>query len=275
MSASFHRCGHCRGFYEVDRSACRYCGKSVPMKDAAGNAKVYPDRATCRAIQIAEFEQLPKEAHEDPMRPDPEVLDKRCSCLHCPQDAEPFEAVEMRWMANENMWACPCTTCGGRGFGVDIHISEPMWQCVDCHHWYPPANGIRYASNARCPKCGCTMANGWFEDEPMTAEEEAALMEKYKDLEERIAREEIQPFATPEELEELGIPASTEDRQEGGEVDYPFPTADDDDDEGEEWKGESSKKEPSRQMPDDIDFPREFRKREKGEDFPGMDDIPW
>src|SRR3954468_2943655 len=132
---NFLRCGHCRGFYGAARSSCRYCGKDVAQKTSDGNPQIYRDRATCRAIQIAEFEQLPAAAHDDPFQPDPDILDKKCACLHCGQGGEVFEAVEMRWMANENMWACPCTTCGGRGFGFDIHLAEPLWQCVECHHW--------------------------------------------------------------------------------------------------------------------------------------------
>ena len=78
-------------------------------------------------------------------------------------------------------------------------------------------------------------------------------------------------FAT---LEELGIPAS-EDKADG-ESEYPFPTAEDDDREGEEWKGQSQMKKPSPGIPDDIDHPRTFPKREGGPtEFPGKDDIPW
>ncbi len=129
MSASYLRCSHCRGFYETARAHCRYCGKDVPVKDGKGAAKVFVDRETCRAIQIAEYEQLPAEAHKDCFQPDSEVLDKLCGCLHCGREGGLFEAVEMRWMVNEKMWACPCTTCGGRGFGFDVHLAEPLWQC--------------------------------------------------------------------------------------------------------------------------------------------------
>src|SRR3569832_1472125 len=112
MDGKFLRCSHCRGFYDAQQESCRYCGRNVPMKDANGRPRLLPDRATCRAIQIAEFEQLPAKAHEDPFQPAPEVLDRLCRCLHCGPAGPEFEAVEMRWMANEKMWACPCTTCG-------------------------------------------------------------------------------------------------------------------------------------------------------------------
>ena len=117
------------------------------------------------------------------MRPDPDVLDKKgYSCLHCPPDAGTFEAVEMRWMASENMWACPSTTCGGRVL-VLTFTSRGKQQCAECQHWYALTNGIRYASNAKCPKCGSTMANGWFDDEPLTPEQEAEDQREYEEYE--------------------------------------------------------------------------------------------
>lgn len=244
MPGSYLRCSHCRGFYELARAHCRYCGKDVPVKDSAGVPKRFPDRATCRAIQVAEFEQLPEEAHEDPFQPDPELLDKMCYCLHCGEEGGTFEAVEMRWMATEGMWACPCTTCGGRGFTFDIHLAERLWQCVECLHWYPPANGDARASNAKCPKCGCTNASGWFDDEELTPEEEAELQREYEEFE-----------AKRKEEERLGIREKTE----------PWKP--------EEWQREVDMP-PEETMRDDIDFPHE-RKEDGQEGLLGNDDIPW
>ena len=48
------------------------------------------------------------------MKPPIDRPDVVCACLHCGPGGHPFEAIEMRWIANERMWACPCTTCGGR-----------------------------------------------------------------------------------------------------------------------------------------------------------------
>jgi hypothetical protein len=208
------------------------------MQDASGNPKVFPDRATCRAIQIAEYEQLPPEAHEDCMRPDPLLLDKLCYCLHCGEKGGLFEAVEMRWMANEHMWACPCTRCGGRGFAFDIHLAERLWQCAECGHWYTPANGDHRASNAKCPKCGCTMANGWFDDE----------------CEEEDSADEEMAFEAGADEDEVasGAEALGED----------LPWKEDD-----EMLGE-------KEMPDDIELPRDGREHGPGGSV-NDEDIPW
>src|SRR2546423_8390420 len=111
--SSYLRCRHCRGFYESSFASCKWCNYDTPLLNADGSARVFHDRETCRAIQIAEFEQLPAEAHADCMKPPPEHPDLQCWCLHCDEDGHTFEVIEMRWLANERMWACPCTTCGG------------------------------------------------------------------------------------------------------------------------------------------------------------------
>jgi hypothetical protein len=56
--------------------------------------------------------------------------------------------------------------CGGRGFDFDIHPRDPGWECVECKHRYAPADGT-YITTANCksPKCGCTEASGWWDDE--------------------------------------------------------------------------------------------------------------
>jgi hypothetical protein len=163
--ASYLRCRHCKGFYETSFSRCKWCNYDDPVRARDGEPRVYPDRETCRAIQIAEYEQLPPEAHADCMGPpknDPALL---CNCLHCGPGGHVFEAIEMRWMTTERMWACPCTTCGGRGFSFDIHSAENKWQCENCGHFYVPANNDYRADNAKCPRCGCTQASGWFDDD--------------------------------------------------------------------------------------------------------------
>jgi len=248
MSASYLRCRHCRGFYEIALSHCRYCGKDMPINNSDGSPKVFPDRETCRAIQIAEFEQLPPEAHKDSMRPDPELLDKLCYCLHCGPEGSLFEAVEMRWMANEDMWACPCTTCGGRGFTFDIHLVERLWQCAQCRHWYTPVDDDYRASNAKCPKCGCTEASGCFDDE-----------EDYEDEE---FLEEAELLAEEDGEIELGLPVEDAD---------PLPWADD---EIVAYKPEEAEAENER-LPDDIDFPHTRAESSSDHDLLNEDDIPW
>ncbi len=242
------RCRHCRGFYDATLPHCAYCGKDIPIKNTDGSPKSFPDRETCRSIQIAEYEQLPPEAHKDHMRPDPELLDKLCYCLHCGQDAQSFEAVEMRWIVNERMWACPCTTCGGRGFLIDIHLAERLWQCAECEHWYaPPDNDFRH-SNAKCPKCGSTFANGWFDDE--TDEEEDELVS-----------------------EELSAESPLEENAETF-ADESVPWTDDNEEVGEGLFG-SDAPSTDKGMADDIDFPRVRPESPSDGGLPGEDDIPW
>jgi hypothetical protein len=234
MSASYLRCGHCRGFYELALSHCRYCGKDVPLKGADGTAKVFVDRETCRAIQIAEYEQLPEEAHKDCMRPDPELLGRLCGCLHCGPEGGLFEAVEMRWMANERMWACPCTTCGGRGFTFDIHLAEPLWQCAECRHWYDAPADDRRRSAAKCPKCGSTEASGWFDDEEeddeYDEEEESAMEAGMIQEADEEASEEVPVFAEnkPWEPDEddgpLFSPEPPHAERMRDDIDFPHPT---------------------------------------------------
>jgi hypothetical protein len=234
------------------------------MKGADGKAKNFADRETCRAIQIAEFEQLPKEAHDDCFRPDPELLDKMCYCMHCGEAGGTFEAVEMRWMENEQMWACPCTTCGGRGFTFDIHLAQEMWQCAECKHWYEAANGDKRASNAKCPKCGSTMANGWFDDE----------YEEDESGEDDASTVDLDPEGLPLGIELPPLEGmKPTDAVEFVEFEYKG-EEDEDEDEADWWKGVKEGRRRVEERPDDIDFPHERRSKEGGEEIKD-DDIPW
>ena len=270
MSVTFHRCRHCRGFYETELSKCPYCEYETPVLDAAGKARVYPDRETVRAIQLAEYDQLPAEAHEDSMGPPRDRPERKCACIHCGPGGRVFEAIEMRWMANEEMWACPCTTCGGRGFQFDIHPIEREWQCAECHHWYTPE---KFTSKyAKCPKCGSTYANGWYDDadedgEPVTDEDfEEDFDEEFdEDLDDDMGEET--------DDEEADIPAALLPKADiPWENDVkPFdPAASDDDDE------RACQRE---KLPDDIDFPHHFDRDEadgrKGRPGVEEDDIPY
>ena len=216
----------------------------MPVLDRTGAPKLFPDRRTCRAVQISEFEQLPREAHADCMRPDPELLDKLCYCLHCGPAGGLFEAVEMRWMPHEDMWACPCTTCGGRGFQFDIYPVERLWQCVECQHWYSPVDDDYRASNAQCPKCGCTEASGCFDDEEDEDFAEEELLEE--DVEGEV---------------ELGLPVEDMD---------PLPWEDEGLDPFESEVGGEEER-----MPDDIDHPRTRSEHLAEGDMLGDDDIPF
>lgn len=259
MESSYLRCGHCRGFYEIARSHCRFCGKDKPMKAADGSAKVFSDRATCRAIQIAEYEQLPPEAHADSFQPDPELLDKLCYCLHCGPEGGLFEAVEMRWMVNENKWACPCTTCGGRGFEFDIHLAEPLWQCSECQHRYPPANGDMRPSNAKCPKCGCTEASGWFDDEETEeGDEDGTQIARDTELGEEDDADDFGPMTA------AGLPEDL------------LPWTDEEQAQWEARRAEAESAREAEKLQDDIDFPHERMKPPPGSgDLLRDDDIPW
>jgi len=226
--AAYLRCKHCKGFYETSFARCKWCDYDDPVRERDGSAKIYPDRETCRAIQFAEFEQLPPEVRSEPMGPprgEPTLL---CNCLHCGPDGHTFEAIEMRWMANEQMWACPCTTCGGRGFGIDIHSAENRWQCAECGHFYTPANNNYRHDNACCPKCGSTLANGWFDSGDETYDED----------------DEDDDFETDAPVG-AGEPVADEE----------LPWDDDDDDDDDDDEGFEADLNPDRRLRDDIDFP--------------------
>lgn len=242
---TYYRCRHCRGFYETTFTACKWCSYQTPFVDTEGKPRVFPDRQACRALQIAEYEQLPAEAYKDCMGPPPDDLTLLCNCLHCGPEGYPFEAVEMRWIANEKMWACPCTTCGGRGFSFDIHSAENKWQCVECGHFYVPKDGDYRASNAECPKCGCTHANGWFDDEYDE--------EDFDDL-------------------ELDQPDAGLNRESSFEAELPWDDPEEKESEfdlGLEWReAEEEMPQGSERIPDDIDHP--FEREEIDED-----DIPF
>ncbi len=162
-SQTFHRCRHCRGFYEAGADRCKWCSYQNRFDNRAGKPVLYANREIVRAIQMAEYEQLPEKIRSDPMGPPAANLNIRCACIHCGPDGHEFEAIEMRWIANERMWACPCTTCGGRGFQFDVHPVEPIWECAECKRWYKPQ---KFTSKyAKCPYCGSPHANGWYDDE--------------------------------------------------------------------------------------------------------------
>jgi len=257
--ASYLRCKHCKGFYETSFARCKWCEYNDPVRDRDASPKIYPDRETCRAIQLAEFDQLPAEVRDDPMGPPREDLTLLCACLHCGPDGHRFEAIEMRWMANEGMWACACTTCGGRGFGIDVHSAENKWQCAECGHFYIPANHDYRSDNAKCPKCGSTMANGWFDD----GDDDEEFEDDFED-------DPALPPATgnstdlfddddelPRDGDDDGMPTTQEGWQPGDDQD------DDDDDEDDATF--------DIRLPDDIDFPHTHRTDHDIKD----DDIPF
>ena len=251
MGASYLRCRHCKGFYETSFARCKWCDYDDPVAGRDGGPRIHPDRETCRAIQIAEYEQLPPEAHADCMGPPKDDLTLLCNCLHCGPDGHRFEAIEMRWMAGERMWACPCTTCGGRGFGIDVHSAENKWQCAECGHFYLPPDNDYHADKAKCPKCGCTQASGWFDDD---YDEEALLDEFDDDLDEDDDEdeqfddeEEGEGESSPDEFD-LGI--SWQERE-----DDPFDS--------------------ENRLPDDIDHPRTHDEPEGGFSDLNDDDIPF
>jgi hypothetical protein len=165
----------------VEEAACVYCGYAAPLLEKGGEEKVFAGREACRAVQVAEWRALPEEVREDPMGPPGDRLEEVCGCLHCGQWGPRFEAVEMRWLENEGMWACPCTVCGGRGFEFDIFPVESKWECAECRHRWAPPDGNYKWSNCKCPKCGCTEASGRFEDEYSEEEIDAMTEEEYKE----------------------------------------------------------------------------------------------
>jgi hypothetical protein len=267
---TYLRCLHCRGFYEAERAKCKWCDYATPLLDAAGQPRVFPDRSTCRTIQIAEYDQLPPEAHADPMGPPKDELALLCNCLHCGPEGHVFEAVEMRWMVTERMWACPCTTCGGRGFGIDIHSAENRWQCADCGHFYIPENRDYHPENAKCPKCGCKEANGWFEDdydEEDFADEALDLPPPGHD-EPRPELDEELPWDDDDDGDD-DEPASSE-----YDLGITWKERDDDDDDefGDDggFFGFDGHPDRDRRLPDDIDFPHI---RDQGN--PALDDMPF
>jgi hypothetical protein len=268
--ASYLRCRHCKGFYETSFARCKWCNYDDPIPAKDGMPRIFPDRETCRAIQIAEYEQLPPEAHADCMGPpkdDPALL---CNCLHCGPEGHPFEAIEMRWMTTERMWACPCTTCGGRGFSFDIHSAENKWQCADCGHFYVPENNDYHADNAKCPKCGSDLANGWFDSDYDEEDFEDELIHDDALADDAPA---AQRPALPIEDE---IPWDDEDDEDDeedgpgtasstGEYDLGIAWRESDEDEDDLFDSEG-------RQPDDIDHPQ--IREERDADF-NDDDIPF
>lgn len=274
--ASYLRCRHCKGFYETSFARCKWCEYDAPYLDRDGKQpRVFPDRETCRAIQLAEYEQLPPEAHEDHMGPPKEDLFLLCNCLHCGPEGHTFEAIEMRWIVNERMWACPCTTCGGRGFGIDVHSAENKWQCEGCGHFYVPENRDYRWSNAKCPKCGCTEASGWFDDEDDEDQDEADFDETFPDpaLSDDIAgaRDDL---PSPDEQ----IPWVDDDEEDDDDEASEFDPGHGWQDAGEgEGADDGFDSQTGRyRMPDDIDHPQPGRSERDERDFnDDDDDIPF
>src|SRR5688572_26046705 len=287
-STPYHRCLHCKGFYETSFESCKWCKYQTPLLDADGKPRTFPDRETCRAIQIAEWEQLPDHLKDDPMGPPANDLALLCNCLHCGPEGHVFEAVEMRWLENEQMWACPCTTCGGRGFQFDIHSAEQKWQCCQCGHFYTPTNNDYRHENANCPQCGCKQANGWFDDgydEEDFDEENFDEEDEFEDDDDvdveldkgqtATAKPGQEPFPTRASRDQSSSPADEDDNPFGFDLD------DDDDDDGPEYDLGITWKESDQDdddlafsspdddvpfgdvhddnIPDDIDHPRFFR----------------
>jgi hypothetical protein len=270
----YHRCTHCKGFYETSFSRCKWCDYDAPLLTDAGQPRVFPNRDACRLLQIAEYDRLPPEALADPMGPPKDELTLLCACLHCGPEGHVFEAIEMRWMTTERMWACPCTTCGGRGFGIDIHSAENKWQCAECGHFYVPPNRDYRASNAKCPKCGSPHANGWFDDDD--------------DEDEEFVDEDTDESAAPATARELSV-----------DEELPWDDSDEDDEEDDDrdphgpydlgitWKESEVEDDFSDssvddvnfrpfdrpdKLPDDIDFPHHRDDHDSGFND---DDIPF
>jgi hypothetical protein len=266
--ASYLRCKHCKGFYETSFARCKWCNYDDPVPAKDGQPRIFPDRETCRAIQIAEYEQLPPEAHADCMGPPKNDLTLLCNCLHCGPEGHTFEAIEMRWMTTERMWACPCTTCGGRGFSFDIHSAENKWQCDNCGHFYTPANNDYRSENAKCPKCGSTQASGWFDSGDDEDEYDPELDEELADTLATAGRPVLPNDELPWDDDEDEDDDETEAGPSTGEYDLGISwqeSDDDDDDEGDPFGSEE-------RMLDDIDHPRIHDERDK--DW-NDDDIPF
>ena len=272
---SFFRCNHCRGFYESDLECCKWCEYRDPVRDEAA-PKLFPDRAACRTVQVAEYHALPPEAHADCMKPPADHLDLVCECIHCGARGHRFEAVEMRWMANEQMWACPCTTCGGRGFTFDVHPCDLGWHCSECDHYFAPPDGKYYGKNAVCPKCGSKHIDGWFDDDP--DEEYDNDFDNDDDDTVGTGVDEALPWEDDDEDDDdpddpYGL---TKDMpwKESDSGELPGESFDDDEDESGKSFGPSEPYDP--RMPDDIDFPRPKREKGKhGDDEFNDDDIPF
>lgn len=265
---TYHRCGHCRGFYEVSHAHCKWCEYDTPFLDRERKPRVFPDRETCRAIQLAEYEQLPPDAHEDCMGPPKEDLFLLCNCLHCGPEGHPFEAIEMRWIPNERMWACPCTTCGGRGFGIDLHSAENKWRCADCGHFYVPENRDYRCDNAKCPKCGCTEADGWFDDDDEFEDDDFDDITAPDTANDPLSNVPFQDDELPWDEDGDG-----EDDYEKFDAGHGWREADAEGEAADNSFGYDAQDGRYR-MPDDIDHPRPGRPPRDGKDF-NDDDIPF
>lgn len=266
------RCSHCRGFYESTLSHCKWCEYEAPLLAEDKTPLLFATRLDCRAIQIAEYHALPPEAHADSMKPPADHLTLVCECIHCGNDGHRFEAVEMRWIENEQMWACPCTTCGGRGFTIDIHPTDLGWHCCTCDHYFAPPDGKYIQKNAQCPQCGGTQIDGWWDDDD--SEDLGSLFDE--DEESNLADDSLPwddddiPFGGPDDHEpddpyglQAGMPWKESD---SGEVPGQFDPEDD--------SGWNPAEPYDPRQPDDIDFPRPKKRERSDEDF-NDDDIPF
>ena len=190
------------------------------------------------------------EAHKDHMRPDPELLDKFCYCLHCGQNPQLFGSC--RNGAGSSTRTCGpahappaavaafCSTSTSPSASGNVPSVSTGTR--------PPDNDFRH-SNAKCPKCGSAIANGWFDDE--TDEEEDVLLS-----------EELSAQSPPEENAEAF-------------ADEPIPWTDDNEEAGE-GLFDSDAPPTHKGMADDIDFlPHERPESPSDGGLPGEDDIPW
>lgn len=277
MDGGFYRCSHCKGFWEVELGKCKYCGYETVVCGADGKGKVFGDREICRAIQVAEWERLAEEVRKDPMGPPEDEFSEMCGCLHCGPEGPPFEAIEMRWMENEGMWACPCTTCGGRGYHFDIHPCSNKWECAHCGHKWAPPEGNAKASNCKCPNCGSTEANGWFDDEYSEEEIEAMSEVEYKEAFGKTRAEEEAEYRAFTEKWEREHPVEARKEDQIPWEDEEVAAYDPEVGFAEEKAEEEGPRYPVERMLDDIDFPREgIKGKQMGEgDAVNEDDIPW
>jgi predicted nucleic acid-binding Zn-ribbon protein len=158
-------------------------------------------------------------------------------------------------MANERMWACPCTTCGGRGFAIDIHSAENKWQCDNCGHFYVPANNDYRSENANCPKCGSNQASGWFDsdeddDDEYDPAEDEDLADSLSTANRPALPEDEIPWDDDDEEEEDDDEAQAGAALSTGEYDLGITWQESDDDDEDDPFGSEDR------MPDDIDHPR-------------------
>jgi DNA-directed RNA polymerase subunit RPC12/RpoP len=182
-------------------------------------------------------------------------------------------------MITEQMWACPCTTCGGRGFGIDVHSAENKWQCAECGHFYVPANRDYRARNAKCPKCGSTCANGWFDDDDedfLDEDDAAAIADGAHPTARELSVDEELPWDDTDDDDDDDDEDEDDDHDPHGPYDLgiTWKESDAEDDFGDSSYDDANFRSFDRpnKLPDDIDFPHHRDDRESGFND---DDIPF